>query len=292
MKSRFLKGIYILIIIILGFFIVQLGKGNFKPMSQNPVDLSAVGDTVSVLSVGQADSALISSGGKYCLIDAGSTDSGHTDVVTYLNNARVSEIEFLVITHFHSDHTSELLDIMDNFKIKTIVIPDLSQKNIPTSSFFRLFLDKVEKYSITLKPAAKGDVYTIGNGMLTILDDTYNDIDINNTSVATLFTQGDFSYLNTGDGEEEYEQRLLKVFSQKVTLFTAAHHGSSTSNTEQFIKTVIPDFVAVSAGRDNEYGHPHNEVIQLFEKLDIPYKITFNDGTLIYSITDKKLIDY
>ena len=292
MKSKFLKAIYILIIIILGFFIVQLSKGNFKPMSRNPVDLSAVGDTVSVLSVGQADSALVSSGGKYCLIDAGSTDSGHTGVVTYLNNARVSEIELLVVTHFHSDHTSELLDIMDNFKIKTIVIPDLSQQNIPTSSFFKLFLDKVEKYGITLKPAAKGDVYIIGNGMLTILDDTYNDIDINNTSVATLFTQGDFSYLNTGDGEEEYEQRLLKVFSQKVTLFTAAHHGSSTSNTEQFIKIVRPDFVAVSAGRDNEYGHPHNEVTQLFEKLNIPYKITFNDGTLIYSITDKKLIDY
>lgn len=292
MKSKILKGIYILIVVILGFFIVQLGKGNFGPVSRNPVDLSAVGDTVSVLSVGQADSALISSGGRYCLIDAGSTDSGHTNVVTYLSNAKVSEIELLVITHFHTDHTNELLDVIDDFKIKTIVIPDLSQQNMPTSSFFKTFLDKVEKYGITLKPAVKGDVYTIGNGTLTIVDDTYNDIEINNTSVATLFTQGDFSWLNTGDGEEEYEQRLLKILDHKVTLFSAAHHGSSTSNTEQFIKTIGPQYIAISAGRDNEYGHPHNEVTKFFEKLNIPYSITFRDGTLIYSITDKKPINY
>ena len=201
MKSRFLKGIYILVIIILGFFIVQLGTGNFKPVSRNPVDLSLAGDTVSVLSVGQADSALISSGGRYCLIDAGTPDSGHTDVVTYLNNAKVSEIELVVITHFHTDHTSELLDVMDNFKIKTIVIPNLSVENTPTNAFFTAFLDRVERYGISLKPAEKGDVYTVGSGTLTILDDTYNDLTVNDTSVATLFAQGDFAYLNTGDGE-------------------------------------------------------------------------------------------
>lgn len=292
MKSRFLKGIYLLIVIGLGIFIVQLCKGNFRPISRNPVDLSVVGDTVSVLSVGQADSALISSGGKYCLIDAGDTDGGHTDVVTYLANAKVSEIELLVITHFHTDHTSELLDVIDNFKVRTIVVPDLSQSNMPTNSFFKTFLDKVEKYNITLKAAAKDDVYTIGNGTLTILDDTYNDLTVNDTSVATLFTQGDFTYLSTGDGEAEYEQRLLKVFDRQVTLFTAGHHGSSTSNTEQFIKAIKPDYIAVSAGRDNDYGHPHTEVTKLFTSLEIPYGITFTDGTIIYSITDKKPIDY
>lgn len=292
MKSKFLKGIYILVIAIIGFFIVELGKGNFKPMSFNPVDISAVGDTVSVLSVGQADSALISSGGKYCLVDAGQTDSGDTQVIQYLKNAKVSEIELLIVTHFHTDHTSELLEIMDEFKIHTIVIPHLSQENTPTSSFFTAFLNKVEKYGISLKPAQKGDCYTIGNGSITILDDTYNDLTVNDTSIATLFEQDGFTWLNTGDGEAEYEQRLLKVFDGKVTLFTAGHHGSYTANTEQFIKAIQPDYVAISAGRDNEYGHPHKKALDVFEKENSSCNITFRDGTLIYSIKDKKRIEY
>lgn len=290
--KKILKIVYAIVFVVLGFVVAQLVQGNFKPIMANPVDLSAVGDTVSIISAGQADSALISSGGSFCLIDAGQTDTGHANVVQYLQNAKVSEIELFVITHFHTDHTSEVLDVLDNFKVKNIVIPNLSKENMPTSQWFSMFLDRVERYDINLNPARKGDVYTVGNGTVTILDDTYNDLSVNDTSVATLFAQGDFTYLSTGDGETEYEQRLLKVFSQPVTLFAAGHHGSSTSNTAQFISAIKPDFVAVSAGKENEYGHPHNQVIKRFKDSSTDYRITFDYGTIVYSITDKKLIAY
>lgn len=290
--KKILKFVYIVAFVVAGFAASELFKGSFKPIKPNPVDLSAVGDTVSVISAGQADSALISSGGKYCLIDAGQTDTGDTNVVQYLRSAGVKEIELFVITHFHTDHTSEVMDVLDNFKVKTIVIPNLSKQNVPTTQFFTAFLDRVERDDISLKPAQKGDVYTVGNGTVTILDDTYNDLSVNDTSVATLFVQDDFSYLSTGDGEAEYEARLLKVFSDGVTLFAAGHHGSSTSNTEKFISAIKPKFVAVSAGRENEYGHPHNEVTKRFKDKKIQYNVTFSDGTLVYSIKDKKLIAY
>lgn len=288
MKSKVLKAVYLLVVVIIGFAVINIGR--FGPTKPNPVNLKQAGDTVSILSVGQANSALISSGGKYCLIDAGYTDSGHTDAVTYLANAGITELELVVITHFHTDHTADIIDVMNNFRIKNMVIPDLSKENMPTNSFFTLFLDTVERKGINLVPARKGDSYTIGNGSLEILDNTYNDLTINDTSVATLFTQGDFTFLNTADGEEEYEKRLLKVFSGKVTLLSAGHHGSSTSSTEEFIKAVRPDYIAVSAGKDNEYGHPHNSVLKRFEKENIPYGVTFRDGTIVYSITENRLL--
>lgn len=288
MKSKFLKGLYLLIVSVVGFFLAE--TGDFGSVGSIVVKPQYEGDTVSVLSVGQANSALISSGGKYCLIDAGYTNTGHTDTVSYLRSMGVKEIELVVVTHFHSDHTSDIIDVMKSFDINNMVIPKLTKENMPTASFFSLFLDMVERKNINLIPAEKGGEYTVGDGTVTILDDTYNDLTINDTSVATLFRQGDFTFLNTADGEEEYEKRLLKVFDEKVTLFTAGHHGSSTSNTKKFIKAISPDFVAISAGRDNDYGHPHKSVTQLLEKEGIPYGITFRDGTIVYSITENRLL--
>ncbi|MBQ7815899.1 MAG: MBL fold metallo-hydrolase [Oscillospiraceae bacterium] len=293
MKKKIYTALYMIVMGFLAYILVQLGVIDAvvtKKSDGYPITIQQAGDTVSVISAGQADSALISSGGKFCLIDAGQTDSGHIEVVNYLKYAGVKEIELLVITHFHSDHTSQLLDVLENFKVKNIVIPNLSKENTPTASYFSTFLKQADKKNINLKTAVKGDEYTIGNGTLKILADTYSDLTVNDTSVATLFTQGDFTFLSTGDGEAEYEKRLLADFSENVTLFVAGHHGSSTSNTEEFIRIINPDFIAVSAGRDNEYGHPHSEVIKRFEQRGIPYLVTAENGTIVYSITDNKVL--
>lgn len=288
MKSKVLKGVYLLFVLIIGFSLIHIG--NFGPVKRNPVDLRKAGDTVSILSVGQANSVLISSGGRYCLIDAGYTNTGDTDAVTYLGNAGVTDIELVIVSHFHTDHISDIINVMNNFRIKNMVIPDLAVQNVPTTAFFDMFLDTVEKKKINLVPARKGDMYSVGNGVVTILDDTYNDLTVNDTSVAVLFTQENFTYLNTSDGEAEYEKRLLNVFSGDVTLLSAGHHGSSTSNSAEFIETLDPQFVAVSAGKDNEYGHPHKRVLKLLEDKGIPYGITFRDGTIVYSITENRLL--
>ncbi|MBR2028752.1 MAG: MBL fold metallo-hydrolase [Oscillospiraceae bacterium] len=294
LKGRLKKAVYIAVVSFIGYVLVHLGIVDAKTIRWSdgyPVTIQTAGDTVSVISTGQSDSALISSGGKFCLIDAGETYSGHIGVEEYLRYAGVKEIELLVITHFHYDHTSELLDIMDSFKIKNIVIPNLSKENVPTDDYFKVFLSKVEQKGINLKPAVKGNEYTVGNGKLTILADTYNDLTINDTSVAALFTQGEFTYLSTGDGEAEYEKRLLDDFRGKVTVLAAGHHGSGDASTEEFIKAVMPDFVAISAGKNNDYGHPHKRVTELFDKMGIPYAVTAQKGTIVYSITENKLLE-
>ena len=292
-KKKINKLIYTAIVAAVGFILVELGIVDPAVAGLNggyPVPIEKHGDTVSFLSTGQSDCALISSGGEYCLIDVGQTESGHIGVVEYLNNAGVEEIELMIVTHFHSDHTSELLDVMDNFRINNIIIPDLNKENVPTAEYFKKFLSKVEEDNIKLIAAQKGVQHTVGNGVVTILADTYNDLEINSTSVASLFTQGEFTFLSTGDGEKEYEERLLKDFSEKVTLFVAGHHGSGDANTKNFITAIKPDFVAISAGKDNDYGHPHREVVQLFKDMGIPYKVTAEDGTIVYSITDNKVL--
>lgn len=262
----------------------------FMDKPQSAVNISGAEDTVAILNVGQADTSLISSGGQYCLIDAAQTEDCTDTAVQYLEEQGIKEIELLVLTHFHMDHTGDMMEVIDNFKINNILIPKLSQENTPTTAFFAKFLDRVEEKGIKLHTAKKGDRYPVGKGELIVADDTINTPNINNTSVATLFVQGDFSYLNTGDGERDYELQLAQAMTQRVTLFKAGHHGSRTSNTEELLSVIKPKMVAVSAGKDNRYGHPNDEVMERFEKLGIEAAVTFKEGTLVYSMDTKQRI--
>ncbi|MEG1800728.1 MAG: MBL fold metallo-hydrolase [Oscillospiraceae bacterium] len=253
-------------------------------------NISTKEDTVTVLNVGQASSSLIASGGKYCLIDAAKTDDGTDTPVGYLKQAGVKEIELLVLTHFHADHIGDALLVLDNFKVNTILIPNLTQENTPTTTFFTKLMDAVEQKGIKLKVAKKGDRYPIGKGELVVAADTINTSGTNDTSVATLFVQGDFSYLNTGDGEKECEQQLAKELKGAVTLFAAGHHGSKTSNTAELLSVIKPKLVAVSAGENNSYGHPNVETMERFSKFGIKPDVTFEQGTLVYSMDTKQRI--
>lgn len=276
---------YLIFVFIVGvYFIFSQDKAGMLPA------VSTSEDTVTILNVGQADSSLISSGGNYCLIDAAGTEDGTDDVVSYLKKAGIKEIDLFVITHFHSDHMSDALKVLNSFKVNSILIPKLTEENMPTTQFFSQFLDKVEQDKIKLHTAVKNDSFTVGSGKITIVDDTINTIDVNNTSIATLFEQDGFSYLNTGDGEKEYELQLAKVLTDKVTLFKAGHHGSKTSSTMELLEVIQPSIVAISAGKDNTYGHPHKEAMARINKTGAKIDITYRDGTLIYSIATRQRI--
>ena len=242
-----------------------------------------IGDSVTVMDVGQAQSVLIQSDDSFALIDAGFS-KGNTDVVTYLNERRVDKLELLVITHFHTDHTSQVLEVLDNFAVDIVLIPDLSEENIPTTSFFDKLLTRAEDGEFNLVTAKKGDIYPVGDGEIKVLADTYNDGNINDTSVALTFTQDDFIYLETGDCEAEAEEYLLPYIPENVTLFNAGHHGSSTSNTLALLEKANPKYVSISCGKDNSYGHPHKEVLDRLKDLRIFHAVTYEDGDLVYNI--------
>ena len=87
--------------------------------------------------------------------------------------------------------------------------------------------------------------------------------DPNNESIVGRLTFGDFSMLFTGDAEEPVENFLCDTFNTKLksTILKAGHHGSRTSSTENFVHLVAPDYVFISAGKDNRFGHPHKAAL-------------------------------
>jgi len=254
--------------------------------SQPDIDYN---NTITMLNVGQAACTLIESDGKFCLIDAGKY-GGDTDIVSYLKERKVKKIDLFVISHFHYDHTSHALDVIRNMDIGTVLIPALSDENIPDSYFYKSLEQDAENGYYNLVYAKDGLEFETGGSTVRVIGDTYNSENINNTSTVVSFTLGDFVYLNTGDTESDREAMLLGLLPENVGFLTAGHHGSQDSTSQRLLDRVTPAFVGISCGSDNDYGHPHKAMLNRLENMDIPYAITYETGNIVYSIDTQTLI--
>ena len=245
-------------------------------------------NTVAVLDVGQAACTLIESEGQFALIDAGDA-GGSTNITAYLRGRGVSKIDYMFLSHFHYDHTSEALDIIRNFEIGTVVIPALSEEMLPQSYFYEsLWADAAGGY-YAVETAAKDKSFPLGRGEIKVLADTINTLTENDTSLALSYTDGDFVYVNTADMEKEAESAVLEYIPCNITLFVAGHHGSYTSNSPDFIARLNPQHVIISCGEANDYGHPSRETLNTFDSLGIPYSITYEKGNIVYHVDSGKI---
>lgn len=247
-------------------------------------EVLAQGDaTVSFLDVGQGDCVLIASEGQYCLIDAGTPDSADA-LVSMLHAAGVRRLELLVMSHPHSDHIGGMDEVLENFEVGTLLLPDLSASDTESGNLGRVLQAAEEAGTGTLW-AEDGQTFSIGAGQLQILLAGVRPADpddLNNSSLCMMYTMGRFSFLTTGDAEKEAERALAQVggFSLQATLFKAGHHGSSTSNTDELLALASPELAVISCGLNNDYGHPHAEVLDRFGQYGVDVYRTDLQGTV------------
>lgn len=253
----------------------------------------ASGDTsVCFLDVGQGDSVLIAQDGQFCLIDAGTPD-GQEALVRDLESAGVEELAYVVMTHPHADHAGGMAAVLEAFPTGTLVLPQIEGLEEESSTLQRT-LDAAEDCGVAMVQASTGDSYSLGSGRLDVLlaptPEEAGD-NLNNLSLCLKYTAGDFVFVDTGDAEEEVEEELLERywFGLKADLLKAGHHGSNTSNTEEFLAAVRPDIVVASCGLDNDYGHPHQEVVERVESTGADFYRTDLDGAVTVSVRDGEI---
>ena len=119
---------------------------------------------------------------------------------------------------------------------------------------------------------------------------------VNNSSIVARLTYGQASVLLTGDIEAQVEHRLVADGATLAsTVLKAAHHGSCSSTTEEFLMAVDPEVVVISVGADNDFGHPCAEVLGRLERSGSPLYRTdergvievFSDGTRVWVETER-----
>lgn len=290
-KNRF-KFRYIIIILLLSAG-MSLGwhyfNGDFGDKFNN--NNLFINDDVSIhyIDVGQGDCELILDHGKSVLIDAGEVDRGNV-VTRYLKSLGIKKIDLFIGTHPHTDHIGGFLTVAKNFDIDRIIIPEIPENMIPTTSTYKNFLKLIKDKKISVDRAEMGKHYKVGEGSLTILGPVgKNYTELNDWSVAARYVYQDTSFLFCGDMEKESEKDLLNSNQLiKSDVFKLNHHGSKTSNTKKFLDAVAAKIFVIEVGKDNTYNHPSAEVMKRLKDAKI-YR-TDCDGTIVIS-TDGKKID-
>lgn len=272
--------------------------------------------TISMLDIGQGDAVLIQTGAKNILIDTGDDkyyEDGkkgkeNTQLLTELQKLKIDHIDTLVMTHAHADHIGKADKVIAQYGVKELVY-----NGIPSTSKYFINALKAAKANGTQQVKVKaGDVLDFGNGVSfeivspsqSLIDEDTSAIkakkkvDVNNESVVGRLTFGNFAMLFTGDAEGPVEKDMVASYGKKLKcqVLKAGHHGSKTSSTAEFLKLVQPESVVMSLGVNNQYGHPHEALLNRLQKQGVKniYRTDANGTITIvsdgssYSITTEK----
>lgn len=245
------------------------------------------------IDVGQGDSTLIiTPDKKTVLIDGGGSDSfdvGEKVLLPYLLDRRILKIDYVLISHFDTDHCGGILTIMEKVKVKNIIISEQAEHSENYERFKKLMIHK----KIRLIEVKKGDKIKIGRySEFKILFPTsrlLSENPLNNNSIVAQFNYNNFKMLFTGDIEKLAEQQILKAEKAEIRadILKVAHHGSKTSSIPEFIKAVRPKIALIGVGKNNTFGHPNQQTIKNLENIKCRIYRTDLQGEIIIKIDQK-----
>lgn len=251
-------------------------------------DFEQVEGDVSVhfIDVGQGDCALICAEGKNVLIDCGEYDQ-YGAVSAYLKALGVRTLDLVIMSHPHSDHMGCMYKIIEKYGAETLMMPKLRGDMIPVTSSFTRLIDAAEENGVSIEYAVPGSTVALGeNSSIFIAAPLREYDDLNNSSVTAKFTYKDVSFLFCGDIEEEAELDILESRADiSADVLKVPHHGSETSAKKIFVQAVAPKYAVFCCGQENDYGHPHNSVVKLYQKLGVQLYRTDMHGTVVF-VTD------
>lgn len=238
---------------------------------------------VRFLDIGQGDAIYIVTPDGYELL----VDGGPSAAVLRMLGKHKSffdrSIDMVLATHYDTDHIGGLVDVFKRYSVDWIVESGATS-DTPAASAYAL---ATEIEGAQIIKAQAGQVIKLGEQVtlrvLSPLGETTN-WDSNTASAVIQIIYGEIEFMLTGDAPASIEEYLVSQYgtSLESEVLKLGHHGSKTSSSENFIKAVAPKYAVVSAGENNRYGHPHQEVVERVLKNNISLVSTIASGTLTF----------
>ncbi len=219
---------------------------------------NAITSEVCFVNVGQGDCCFIRNKYTTVLIDTGGLkykDLAKDSLIPFLKKKQVYDVDLVITTHDDFDHNGALTSLKANFKVKRVMT------------------------NLSFQPVSYGNLKFVN----------YNNHiekggEDNEMSLVIGFSLGGDNYLITGDASKEIEANMMKEYSNiPCDILKVGHHGSKTSTSDAFIKWLQPKVGIISVGKNNHYGHPHSDVLQILTRNNVQIRRTDSEGTITYS---------
>lgn len=251
-KSLHIKyySLFILILVLANVFVWQFVFG----LSNNL--------KVVFFDIGQGDSIFIETPQRHqILIDGGPSNK----VVEKLGKQMPfwdKTIDLVILTHPDYDHLKGLLDVLDNYQVKNILWTGEKSEG----KTFEAWLLKIKQENANVVLAKAGTLVLAGKAKMEILyplelpeQDLLNN---NKSSIAAKLSFGITKFFFAGDIDKQAEQNIiLQGGNVEANVLKVSHHGSRSATGQEFLANVQPQIAVISIGKDNKYGHPHQEVL-------------------------------
>ncbi len=232
---------------------------------------------VHFLNVGQGDAALVICDGEAMLIDGGSPAASQL-IYTYLHD-KVSELKYMIATHPHEDHVGGCAAALNAVPVSLILSPVTEWD----TRAFNSMVKYANAQGTEIVVPMEGDVYSLGSSDVMIIHCWPEAWTPNDMSIVVRVDYGSTSFLFTGDAEAMSEYMMVDSdFPLGADVLKLAHHGSRYSSTQEFLDAVDPQYAVISCGKNNTYGHPHQEVLERLNE-DVVVLRTDELGTIIMS---------
>ncbi len=226
--------------------------------------------------VGQGDGILIlTPNGRQIVIDGGPG----TKIVGCLSKYMPfwdRKVELMVSTHPQEDHMQGLISVLNDYKVDIILSEDIANNLQFYSQWKKLISDKKIK---VYEPSA-GDTLVLDGVTVSVLWPGKEDaakwrinppVELNQTGIVTKVSYGQFCAYLTADVEKEI---LEKIVNEPCAVLKVAHHGSKTATSELLLEEAKPKIALISVGKNNRYGHPNGEVLDLLKAKNIQIERT------------------
>lgn len=288
-QNKLLSSIIISIIIIASTI---WSKENIENTNNNSLanDSFAVASMqVHFIDVGQADSILILSDDEAMLVDAGNNEDG-TYLVKYLKEQGISKLKYVIATHPHEDHIGGMDDVINNFTVETVLMPDVTH----TTKTFEDVLNAMNENDLGITIPSVGEEYEIGKAKFVVIapNKEMDENNLNDASIGVKLVNGNNRFIMCGDAQKFSEKEMLQSgIDLSAQVYKVSHHGSNTATTDAFLKAISPEYAIIQCGENNSYGHPHKETLHKLEQMGVIVLRNDKNGTII-AISDGNKIQW
>lgn len=224
---------------------------------------------VAFFDVGQGDAIFIEApNGNQVLIDGGRGKAILRELAKVMPFYD-RHIDVIIATHPDADHIGGLIDVLERYEVGIFLEPGAASNN----GYYRALEETVEEKKIEKIIARRGmRIYLDGKTRMDILhpDGKFAVRDTNDSSIVARLIYNQNEFMLTGDAPKRVEEYLIKISESSEELqsdvLKAGHHGSRTSTSELFVKAIKPQYAVISSGKNNSYGHPHKEALDILSK--------------------------